>query len=380
MKAKNRHLPNRLSKRQKDNLHSYLDKIYNNPKVGGGFSSPNKLYKEVKRRGDYANLGLQRIKNYLNSQPSYTLYKPLVRKFPKAPVICTKVKQQLDMDLMDVSRQQSFNSGIRYLVSAIDCLSKIAYLKPIKSKDSKEIVKAVREILDEVGHVDRICTDRGAEFKANQFQNLLKERGIHHFFAGGTGAATIVERFHRTIRGLIARYQYKHNTMTYIDKLSDILKNYNHSYHRSIKMRPIDVNEDNEHIAYENIHGMRDYHTKKSFTFKLGDNVRVAAKKAPWSREFYQRWSEEIFTVSKRYYQQNIAMYKISDCSGDVVIGSYYTEELLKVTHDPKNRYRVEKVIDEAVRNKKRYALVKFVGFPSSCNEWVPKTSIRTIK
>ena len=110
-------------------------------------------------------------------------------------IIIIIITIQLDMDLMDVSRQQADNNGVKYLLSAIDCLSKVAYLKPLKSKESKEVATATGEILDEIGAVERICTDRDTEFKSNAFQTLLKNRGVHHFFAGGSGAATIVERY-----------------------------------------------------------------------------------------------------------------------------------------------------------------------------------------
>ena len=193
-KQKNVTLPHKLNEKQKESVKKYLDGIYNDPKSGGGFSTPFKLLKEVRRRGHYTNLGIRRIQNYLNNQMSYTLYKPSVRRFPTPPVVCTRIKQQMDMDLVDVSRQQSFNDGVKYLVSAIDCLSKVGYLKPIKSKDGKEVAKAVSQILDEIAHIDRVCTDRGSEWKSHHFQQLMRDRGIHHFFAGGSGSASIVER------------------------------------------------------------------------------------------------------------------------------------------------------------------------------------------
>ena len=36
----------------------------------------------------------------------------------------------------------------------------------------------------------------------------------------------------------------------YIDKLDDIVKEYNNTYHRTIKMKPVDVNSDN-YVEYD---------------------------------------------------------------------------------------------------------------------------------
>ena len=57
----------------------------------------------------------------------------------------------------------------------------------------------------------------------------------------------VVERFIRTLNNKI----YKHFTTisrnVYIDKFDDILNEYNNVYHRTLKMKPIDI-KDNAHI------------------------------------------------------------------------------------------------------------------------------------
>ena len=105
----------------------------------------------------------------------------------------------------------------------------------------------------------------GSEFKAHPFQALLEMRGVHHFYAGGSGKATIVERFFRTMRAKIARYQYRQNTMRYIDVLDSLVEGYNKTYHRSIQMRPIDVTVDNDHIVYDTLY--QDKMKVRSFYF-----------------------------------------------------------------------------------------------------------------
>ena len=188
-------------------------------------------------------------------------------------------------------------------------------------------------------------------------------------------------RFHRTLRGLIARYQLKHNTETYIDILPDILKSYNNSYHTTINMAPSQATSENEHIVYENVY-RRKKNSKalkmKPFRYKIGDNVRMVSKKTPWSREFFQRWSEEIFTVSRRYRGNNgVALYKVTDCTTEEIRGSFYTEELSKVTTDPKDTYRINKILDEVKIGGKKYLKVNWVSYPEKCTDYVLKSSVQ---
>ena len=382
-RARGRHaqpilLPNKPSQAQLDALHRYLDRIYFDPTAGGSYATPLKLLKEVKRRAHYPNVGLRRIQTYLNKHAPYTLYKPAKTRFPTPPVHVSRIDEQFDMDLVDVSRQHADNDGVRYLLSAIDVLSKYAFLEPLKTKEGVEVAAAARKIFDE-RQPEQVATDRGSEFKSKHFQDLCKELGIRHFFAGGSGKATVVERFHRTIRARIARYQYRHNTGRYIDALPALLEGYNKTWHRSILIRPVDVNRDNQHTVYENLYGRRKTPKKIAFQFKIGDSVRITGEKHPFRREFFQRWSEEVFTVTRRWRQRAINMYRIKDCSGEELVGSFYAPELAKVTTSPDDLYRVERFLDEKVENGQRYVKVQWQGYPIQCATWVLKKNVRNV-
>lgn len=322
--------PHKPNDQQLTALYKYLDRIYYDPSSGGGFTSPSKLLHEVKRRNYYRNVGMRRIQTYLNNQTTYTLYKPAKNKFPTPAVHVKKINEQFDIDLMDVSKDASENDGTRFLLSMIDVLSKFGYVIPLKTKETAEVARAAETVFNRVVP-DRLCSDRGHEFSGRAFQDMIKLKGIQHFYAGGSGMCSIVERFNRSVKSRIAKYQFKKNTMRYIDALPALVKGYNKSYHRSIKMKPEEVNEENDHIAYENLYSKRKIPSVIPYQFQVGDSVRISGKKHPFRREFFQRFSLEIFTISKRMRQQNINMYKIKDCGGEEIVGTFYAAEMAKV-------------------------------------------------
>ena len=51
----------------------------------------------------------------------------------------------------------------------------------------------------------------------------------------------VAERFIRTLENKIYKYLTSISKNVYMDKLDDIVNDYNDTYHRKIKMRPIDV-------------------------------------------------------------------------------------------------------------------------------------------
>ena len=54
--------------------------------------------------------------------------------------------------------------------------------------------------------------------------------------------SVVAEIFIRTLKNKIYKYMTSISKNLYIDKLDDIVNEYNNTYHRTIKMKPIDVN------------------------------------------------------------------------------------------------------------------------------------------
>ena len=78
----------------------------------------------------------------------------------------------------------------------------------------------------------------------------------------------------------------------YIHKLDDIVKEYNNTYHTSIKMKPVDV-KDNTYIDFKK--EINDKNPK----FKVCDHVRISKYNNIFAKGYMPNWSEEIFVIKK---------------------------------------------------------------------------------
>ena len=78
----------------------------------------------------------------------------------------------------------------------------------------------------------------------------------------------------------------------YIDKLDDIVDEYNNTYHRTIKMKPVDV-KDNTYIDFKK--EVNDKDPK----FKVGDHVRISKQKNVFAKGYTPNWSQEDFVIKK---------------------------------------------------------------------------------
>ena len=199
-------------------------------------------------------------------------------------------------------------------------------------------------------------------------KTFLEENNIKLFATHSERKAQIVERLNRTIKGIMFRYFTKKNTRRYIDVLQNIVWKYNASYHRSIKMSPIDVKKENEVQVWINLYEKKLSHKRKQPKFKVGDFVRLSIEKAPFMKRYLEIWTEEVFIVDAIDYGNPI-MYKIKDQDNETIKGTFYEQELQLIV-EPET-YRIEKVIRKKKEGNRKLLYVKWKGYPDKFNSYV---------
>ena len=110
----------------------------------------------------------------------------------------------------------------------------------------------------------------------------------------------------------------------YFDVLDDIVDEYNNAYHKTIKMKPIDVKSDS--FAEYNGTAFNEESNEKDPKFKVGDHVRISKFKNVFAKGYTPNWSEEFFFV-KEIKSTVPWTYVISDLNGEEIVGSFYEKE-----------------------------------------------------
>ena len=78
----------------------------------------------------------------------------------------------------------------------------------------------------------------------------------------------------------------------YLDQLDNIVNQYNNTYHRTIKMKSVDV-KDNTYIDFKKVVNDKDP------KFKIGDHVRISKYKNIFAKGYTPNWYEEVFVIKK---------------------------------------------------------------------------------
>ena len=130
--------------------------------------------------------------------------------------------------------------------------------------------------------------------------------------------------------------------IVYINKLNDIVIEYNNTYHRAIKMEPVHI-KDNTYIDSMELHSIKEVNDKDP-KFKVGNHVRIFKYKLIIKVKNTVPWP-----------------YVINDLNNDEIIGTFYEKELQKANQ---KEFRIEKVI----KRKAHKLNVKQKGYDSSFN------------
>ena len=147
-----------------------LNRLYYDPKSPVAFGGVQKLYKKLRSMKKISNVKLGQVKDWLNSQSTYTQHKPIRKRFPRRKTIVAGVDQQWQADLADLQHLMKHNNTNRYLLCVIDVFSRYAWAVPIKNKTGTTLIKAFETIFKSSKRKPlSLQIDKGTEFKTKTF-------------------------------------------------------------------------------------------------------------------------------------------------------------------------------------------------------------------
>ena len=150
----------------------------------------------------------------------------------------------------------------------------------LKDKKGVSIVNAFQSILKKFDRkLNKIWVDQGSEFYNNHFKKWLKDNDISMHSTYNEGNSVVAERFIRTLKNKIYEHITAVSKNVYFGVLDDIVDEFNNTYHKTIKMKPVDVGEDSFAECNEESN-------KKNPKFKVGDHVRISKFKNVFAKGY----------------------------------------------------------------------------------------------
>ena len=257
--------------------------------------------------------------NKINKLQMNFINQLLKKKFKKIRVYSLFKDNIWGVGLADMQLINKFNKGTRFLLCVIDIfsiVSKYSWVVTLKDKKGVTIVNAFQKVLGRSNRKpNKIWVDKGSDFYNSSFIKWLKGNDIEMYSTYNQGKSVVAERFIRTLKNKNYKYMTSISENLYIDKLYDIVNEYNNTYHEAIKMKPVDVKSGN-FVEY-NVN-FNDKYPK----FQVGDHVRISKYKNIFGEGYTPNWSEEIFVIKK--VQTTVPwIYVSNEFNGEEIIATF---------------------------------------------------------
>ena len=266
--------------------------------------------------------------NKINKLQMNFINQLLKKKFKKIRVYSLFKDNIWGVGLADMQLINKFNKGTRFLLCVIDIfsiVSKYSWVVTLKDKKCVTIVNAFQKVLGRSNRKpNKIWVDKGSDFYNSSFIKWLKGNDIEMYSTYNQGKSVVAERFIRTLKNKNYKYMTSISENLYIDKLYDIVNEYNNTYHEAIKMKPVDVKSGN-YVEY-NVN-FNDKYPK----FQVGDHVRISKYKNIFGEGYTPNWSEEIFVIKK--VQTTVPwIYVSNEFNGEEIIATFMKKNCRRLT------------------------------------------------
>ena len=127
-----------------------LQKIYYDPRHQASFSGVEKRFRAAKAASkDKIKLTRKDVREWVRAQETYSLHKRVRKNFTRNRVFVEGIDDQFESDLADFQSMSVYNDNYRFVLVCIDCFSKYAWVRPLKSKTGPVVTRAFCDILDE---------------------------------------------------------------------------------------------------------------------------------------------------------------------------------------------------------------------------------------
>ena len=137
------------------------------------------LFGSVQNLKEESKISRSKVKRFLHTEPAYTKYRTVRRKTPRLKVIVYDIDEIWSIDLAYVDKLADYNKNIKYLMVAVDCMSRFLRVQPLKSKYATSTAEAFKHMI-KTKQPKKVWVDKGTEFKGS-FKTLCEEKDIETY-------------------------------------------------------------------------------------------------------------------------------------------------------------------------------------------------------
>jgi hypothetical protein len=274
-----------------DKIKEYYEKF--------NFPAVEKLFTLLKNDG--VDIKRKEVNEFLMKQKEHEMLKiNQVKKKKGGHITAFTYKQSAQMDIYDLSKFSKSNKNYKYMLVLIDVFTRKAFIRPLKNKNSDNIVKNLMNIFNEyIPH--SITSDSDTAFLSQDVQKLFNKYDIIHdvvIARNDHRALGIIDRFALTVKTTLSKIFLINKKTNWIDHIQDVCSKYNDTPHSGIEN--ISPNDATKQEYQADIGALNSFKAKKQSvesSFNIGDNVRIRIDTL-FRKGSEPRYTDKIYNVT----------------------------------------------------------------------------------
>jgi len=329
----------------------------------------DKMYQYIRTNHPEANISRRQVMDWIKKQEIAQMHKPHKEARDLKSTILKEPHQTLAIDLVDM---QNFEyNGYKYLLNGVDLFSRKLYSIPMKNKEEKTTVTALKKIVKQIPDLRSIRSDNGSEFISKSMKAYLTKENISQVLssAGNPQSNGAIERANQTLKRLTHKQIELNDNYNWVINMDELTENINNTIISQINKTPNDIEKNFKEQNTEFIKDVMDKDIKKkknnisSQKFYPRDKVRIYL---PSDKMKSLLWSPDIYTIDKVYKPKKIFL--VYEYTLKEVDGKYMEEDLQKITevHNRTNQpelFTVSKIVKPTVKNNKKHYEVAWKNY-----------------
>jgi hypothetical protein len=259
--------------------------------------------------------------------------------------------------------------GMKYLLNAVDLFSRKLYSVPMKNKEDRTTLTALKKIIVKIPNLKSIRSDNGSEFKNNIMTNYLTTKNIKQVFSTAHNPQSngAIERANQTLKRLIHKSIEMKDGFDWVGNLDKLVENINNTIIDKIKTTPNEAERKIDDKEYIKEIKEQDIKKKKNNVseqkFNVDDTVRIYE---PSDLMKSINWSDKLYTVEKVFKPKKVYTvyeYKLKD------VKERFKEEDLQLIKEVQNKtdqpemFKVSKIVKPVIKNNEEHYEVAWKGY-----------------
>ena len=268
----------------------------------------------------------KKIETFLRSKSAHTKYRQFRRKFPRLKVIAYDIDEIWSIDVAYVDKLAKYNNGVKYLLVAVDVLSRKLRVEPMRSKSAEETTKTFAWMIKK-SKPKKVWSDKGTEFKG-AFKRFCESKNIETYSTHSEAKSAFAERNIRSLKNIIYKHLENKWSNHYIKELQSFVQTINSRVNRMMGLSPNEISK--RHVPkLISLQAERSSELVRKPRFQIGNKVRIAKEDLPFKKSYKQNFTDELFRVTK-VATFSPPTYSLADINGEDIQGKFYEPELIR--------------------------------------------------